>query len=61
MKNKNGSVLIKKINSCTVCPMGHTVIENVWLKCNWLKIDIYEPIIPKECPLRVNKILVKLE
>lgn len=55
------NIEIKKVTNCENCPFSNVVIKETWIKCRLLEHDIYEKTIPKECPLRVSKILVKLQ
>jgi hypothetical protein len=59
---KDNNILIKKVDNCHECPFCYVVLEKSWVKCSLLKIDIYDSeIIPKKCPLRTKKVLVKLQ
>jgi len=57
----NNNILIKKVDKCSECPFCYVVLDKSWIKCSILKISIFDTeTIPKKCPLRTNKILVKL-
>lgn len=59
---KDNNILIKKVDKCSECPFCYVVLEKLWIKCGLLKADIYDSeTIPKKCPLRAKKVLVKLQ